>query len=187
MRKYVWEGNKVRLRPVQASDWEKFHNNDLDSDLARRCDMIHFPRSCEGTKAWAERRSNEGPDGDNFMLAIETLEGELVGNINTHSCDNRSGVFKYGLGIFRDYWRKSYGSDAIMVMLRYYFEELRYQKVSAHIYSFNDGSIKLHEKLCFQKEGQLRRMIYTKGTYYDELVYGLTKEEFRVCGEKWFI
>lgn len=184
MTKCIWEGNKVRLRPVKASDWEKFHNNDLDSEVARRCDVIHFPRSAEGTQEWAENQANsESEDHDN-MLAIETLEGEVVGSINTHSCDSRHGTLQYGVGIFREYWRNGYGSDAVMIMLRYYFEELRYQKATAHIYSFNEGSIKLHEKLGFIKEGQLRRIFYTKGKYHDEVVYGITKEEFESLCEK---
>lgn len=62
--------------------------------------------------------------------------------------------------------------------MRYYFQELRYQKVTIHIYSFNDASAKLHETLGFQLEGRLRRTIFTKGQYFDELLYGMTREEF---------
>lgn len=29
-----------------------------------------------------------------------------------------------------------------------------------------------------QAEGRLRRHIYTNGQYYDELIFGLTREEF---------
>ena len=186
MNKYIWEGNKVRLRPMEPSDWEKFHNNDLDSEVARLCDVIYFPRSPEGTKGWAERASKEGPNGDDIRLSIETLDGELVGSINTYSCDSRNGTFKYGLGIFRDHWKKGYGTDAVMVILRYYFEELRYQKVTAPIYDFNEGSTVLHEKIGFKQEGRLRRMIYTNGDYHDELIYGLTNQEFKEISKKYY-
>jgi RimJ/RimL family protein N-acetyltransferase len=64
------------------------------------------------------------------------------------------------------------------LVLRYYFQELRYQKVTVRVYSFNDASIRLHEKLGFQLEGRLRRTVYTNGEYFDELIYGLTVEEF---------
>ncbi|MGX4584456.1 GNAT family N-acetyltransferase [Paenibacillus chitinolyticus] len=61
-----------------------------------------------------------------------------------------------------------------------YFEELRYQKVTAHVYAFNEGSIALQEHLGFVQEGRLRNMIYTKGQHYDEFVYGLTKREYEM-------
>jgi hypothetical protein len=40
-------------------------------------------------------------------------------------------------------------------------------------------AIGLHEKLGFQKEGCLRRMIFTQGGYVDNVWYGMTVEEFR--------
>ncbi len=62
--------------------------------------------------------------------------------------------------------------------LRYFFDELRYQKATVTVYSFNVASIRLHEKLGFQREGQIRRTVYTRGQYFDELFYGMTCEEF---------
>lgn len=47
-----------------------------------------------------------------------------------------------------------------------------------HIYAFNTASQALHERLGFQQEGRVRRMIYTDGQYHDELIYGLTGDEF---------
>lgn len=39
--------------------------------------------------------------------------------------------------------------------------------------------IRLQDSLGFQLEGRLRRMVYTDGGFHDEMVYGLTIEEFR--------
>lgn len=55
---------------------------------------------------------------------------------------------------------------------------LRYQKVTVYIYSFNERSMKIHESLGFQCEGRIRRAVYTNGNYYDEVLYGMTSEEF---------
>ena len=154
-RRVIWlimcgRGQKFRLRAILPEDWERFHDNDEDSDGARRCDVIHFPRSEEGTRLWTEQEAAAEPEGDNHRFAIETLDGELVGSMNTHSCDTRHGTFKYGVAIFREHWRKGYATEAAKLLLRYYFEELRYQKVTAHIYAFNESSIQLHERLGFQ-------------------------------------
>jgi RimJ/RimL family protein N-acetyltransferase len=71
-----------------------------------------------------------------------------------------------------------------MLVLRYFFEELRYQKVTVHTQGNNTPSIRLHERLGFRLEGCLRRMAYTQGQFHDELVYGLTIEEFRALREE---
>lgn len=174
----IWTGEKVRLRSILPGDWAKFHENDQDSEGARLSDALYFPRSEDGTRFWAEQQAAKGPDGDNFMMAIETLDGELVGSINSHSCSPRNGTFKYGVAILRTYWRKGYASDAVNILLRYFFQELRYEKVTAHVYAFNESSARLQEHLGFKQEGRLRSMIYTNGIHYDEYIYGLLKSEF---------
>ena len=60
----------------------------------------------------------------------------------------------------------------------YYFRELRYQKLMATVYSFNERSLRMHEKLGFTFEGRLRRTVFTNGRYYDQLYFGMTSEEF---------
>ncbi|MDR0139570.1 GNAT family N-acetyltransferase [Metabacillus idriensis] len=59
------------------------------------------------------------------MLTIENFDGELVGRLNTDKCDPRNGTFSYGISLFREHWKKGYASDAIKVLLRYFFNELR--------------------------------------------------------------
>ena len=102
----------------------------------------------------------------------------MVGDISTNHCDPRVGHLHYGVNIGRGHRRKGYASEAILLVLRYYFEELRYQKVTTTLYSFNDATIALHERLGFQQEGRIRRSIFTRGAYYDELLVGMTVEEF---------
>ncbi|MDC0759615.1 hypothetical protein POF51_02815 [Brevibacillus sp. AG] len=65
--------------------------------VARASDAIYFPRSEAGARVCTEQQVAKVPDGDNMRLAIETLDGELVGTINSHHCDPRNGNFQYGL------------------------------------------------------------------------------------------
>jgi RimJ/RimL family protein N-acetyltransferase len=99
----TWEGAKVRLRAVEPPDWEQFFAWDHDSETARRAYFIPFPRSVEATRRWAELSANEAPVNDVFRFAVETLEQELVGTLNTHDCDRRQGTFSYGVAIGAEY------------------------------------------------------------------------------------
>lgn len=174
----IWEGPRVRLRAVELTDWDPLAAWNQDSEASRASYFIPFPQSRERTRRWVEKEATTGPEGDAFRFQIETLAGELVGTLNTHTCDPRAGTFSYGLAILPQHQRQGYASEAIRLVLRYYFEELRYQKVTVTVYSFNDPSVRLHERLGFQLEGRLRRMGYTRGEFFDHLMYGLTAEEF---------
>jgi RimJ/RimL family protein N-acetyltransferase len=176
---YFWQGEQIKLRAVEPSDWETFHAWNHDTTMARGLYRVPFPQSREAAKRWAEKEATREPEGDNYFWIIEDLAGNVAGSISSHHCDPRNGTFEYGIALRKEYQGKGYASEAITLVLRYFFEELRYRKVTARVYSFNEPSIRLHERLGFQKEGQLRCMIYTEGQHFDEIIFGMTAEEFQ--------
>ncbi|MBA2470168.1 MAG: GNAT family N-acetyltransferase [Chloroflexia bacterium] len=174
-----WDGSLIRLRAVEAADAEahwRFNGTD-DYGLI---DRVYPPGSLARVQEWATRRSLAAFDDGTYAFQMESIAtGELVGGIATHDCDARTGVLSYGLHVFEEHRGKGHAKEAICLVLRYYFQELRYQKANAGVYSFNEPSIRLHESLGFQLEGRLRRNVYTSGEFFDLLWYGLTVEEFR--------
>ena len=112
------------------------------------------------------------------LRAIEIETGEVVGDLTIHHCDAQVGSFSYDSTIRREHRRHGYATEAITLVLRYSFQELRYQQATVSVYSFNDASAHLHEKLSFQLEGRIRRTVFTDGELCAEFVYGLTAEEF---------
>ena len=174
----IWQGRQIRLRAIEPSDWQTFHEWNLDSETARLGYQLHFPRSEEAAREWARREAARHPEGDEVRLVIEAPDGNMAGTINTYSCNLRNGTFSYGIALRSEYRQQGYAAEAIKLLLRYFFRELRYHKVTVHVYSFNEPSIRLHEKLGFACEGHLREVLYTQGKYADEFVYGMTAAEF---------
>lgn len=178
MAENIWSGKLVRLRAVEPGDWELFRAFDADTEISRSAHAVHFPRSIEQSQKWTADTANAAPNGDNYRWVIETLDGRAVGSINTHTCHPEDGYFEYGISIARDEWTRGYASEAITIVLRYMFNERRYQKVNAIVFAFNDRSRKLHEMLGFVLEGRWRRVHYAAGDYHDAFVFGMTKAEF---------
>jgi RimJ/RimL family protein N-acetyltransferase len=174
----IWEGENIRLRAIEPDDWKYHFLWNQDSDMPRGVAHIWFPQSQVAVKAWAEQEAQKRGDDEDFFFEIETLSGDYVGFVSTHDCNPRVGTFSFGIGIMPQHQRHGYASEALLLVLRYYFHERRYQKVTSHVYSFNKPSIRLHESLGFLQEGCLRRMVFTQGVHHDELIYGMTVEEF---------
>lgn len=177
----IWQGQRIRLRGVEPGDADTFFAW-RDSDMERFTDFVRFPHSLEATRKHFEKMASSEPQDDAFDFIIENEAGEVVGIINSHTCDRRVGRLMYGLAIGLAYRRHGYASEAIFLLLRYFFDELNYQKVSATVYSNNEASQHLHERLGFTLEGRIRRIVFTQGQHFDELHYGMTVEEFR---ERW--
>jgi RimJ/RimL family protein N-acetyltransferase len=178
IRPNQWTGKVVRLRAWRAEDWEAQLHWREDTEGERANSYIPLPMSESAARRLAEERALHQPDNDGFEFIIETLDGETAGVIGAHDCDPRNGTFSYGLYVAPEYRRRGCASEAVLILLRFFFEERRYQKADAGVYDYNQGSIALHEKLGFKIEGRSRRLHYSAGAYHDLLRYGLTVEEF---------
>ena len=177
----IWKGNKIRLRAATKNDGILFadEKGNMDTETQRRYDYIDFPIANSEFGKRIEKYMEGGEYGDDFMFVMETNDGKPAGFIITFDCDRRMGTFKYGLFMLEEFKGLGYGSEAVKIMLNYYFNELRYNKANVYIYAYNEPSIKFHEKLGFIKEGRLRQMAYSNGTYHDIIFYGMLKEEFK--------
>jgi RimJ/RimL family protein N-acetyltransferase len=176
---YFWQGEKVRLRPLRIEDAEQFFINSLDSPSRQLLQLgIELPTSVELLKSSLEKYVG-CKDADGVILfVVENLEGVNVGGISLHSRDQKNGTFSFGIVIDREHREKGYAEDAVRILLRYGFWERRYQKCNSACLHTNEASIKLHKKLGFVEEGRRRRQVFFNGEHYDDVLFGLTREEF---------
>jgi len=150
----------------------------LDSPtLALHQDGIELPTSIELQKEWLEKVAGS-KDSDMIRFAMENLDGVIVGWITLHSRDQKNGTFGFGVAVYRDHRGNGYAVDAARIILKYGFWEQRYQKCNSMCLHTNNASIRLHEKLGFIQEGQIRRTCFYNGTYHDDVLFGMTREEF---------
>ncbi len=177
--KNFWEGKLVRLRAIEPEDARYLMHWNEDSEMACNLEFTWPPQSSVAVAEWVAQQSRKQMENDTFYWIIENRDKEVVGSIDTHHADHRSGSFSYGINIDSDHQRKGYASEAIYLVLKYYFEELRYQKVTVRVHGNNEASAALHEKLGFTREGVNRRMLFNHGKYEDLLWYGMTVEEFK--------
>ncbi|MFZ1770291.1 MAG: GNAT family protein [Caldilinea sp.] len=177
---YYWQWREVRLRPLHHDDaalW--LAEEQSDSETVRFLNYgMDLPKSAQAARAFVERYAEFNHRDERIMFSIETLQGELVGGINLHSMDRTNGVFETGTRVYSAYRGRGYGFQAKVIVLRYAFHELRFQKYNIRCLENNEPMIRHAGRLGCQAEGRIRRHIYTDGRYYDELIFGLTREEF---------
>ena len=176
---YFWQGEKVRLRPLRTEDAEQSFTDSLDSPSRQLLQLgIELPTSVELQRSSLEKYVG-CRDADGVIVFItENVEGLNVGGISLHSRHEKNGLFSFGIVISREHRRKGYAEDAIRILLKYGFWERRYQKCNSACAHTNDGSIALHRKLGFIEEGRRRRELFCNGKYYDDILFGMTREEF---------
>jgi RimJ/RimL family protein N-acetyltransferase len=177
----IWVGDRIRLRGYELEDAEAEHRFE-DSADQRSGWRVFPPRSLVAQRAWTEEAASAKPEGDavQLRLAIARREDDkLVGGINTHTLDVVSGTFMFGVGVTAEAKGKGYAAEAVLLVMRYMFEERRFQKCESGVYAFNTPSLSLHRKLGFVEEGRLRRHAFAAGELHDIVLFGMTIEEYR--------
>ncbi len=177
----IWKGQKVFLRCANESDAILYvdKNGNHNTNTEKLFEKIEMPYSLDDCRRIIAKINSENEGSDNYLFTAVGEDGTPIGQIITFDCDRRMGCFKFGLFFAESIRGKGYASEAVKIMLRYYFNQLRYHKANVYIYDFNVVSQKFHQKLGFKKEGVLREVAYIDGKYVDAVYYGITEYEFK--------
>ncbi|AHV96972.1 GNAT family N-acetyltransferase [Paenibacillus sabinae] len=182
---YFWQDGVIRLRAIQPEDWEEHYNNRFDTPARRLVDYeVELPPTMVEAKRFAEEFADFSANQGRIMFTIENFECENVGGINLNSIDERNGTFSIGIQINRDHRGNGCGTRAMRILLRYAFFERRLNKFNVSILEGNDASEKMMKKLGCIQEGIRRQVVYTNGKYLNEILFGMTKEEFEQMEDK---
>jgi len=176
---YFWASDRIRLRGVTESDAESAFANSLDSPARQVLQLgIEVPTSVEALRIELGKRAGCKDVDGVILFAIEDSDRAYVGGISLHTPSLKNGTFSFGVTVHREHRRNGYAAEAIQILLRYAFHERRFQKCNSACIETNDASIALHRKLGFIEEGRRRRQFYLNGRFYDDILFGLTREEF---------
>ncbi|MNP15795.1 putative ribosomal N-acetyltransferase YdaF [compost metagenome] len=176
---YFWQDGVIRLRAVQSEDWEEHYYNRFDTPARRLVDyQVELPPTKFEAKSFAEEFADFTNNPGRIMFTIENLSGENLGGINLSGIDERNGTFGIGIQINQDRRGNGYGTRAMRIVLRYAFFERRLHKFNVSVLEGNDASSKMMRKLGCKQEGVRRQVVYTSGRYHNEILYGMTREEF---------
>jgi len=173
-----WKGEKITLRAIEPEDYNLFFEALQDATIQKYESDIRIPMSQNASKDFALNQSLKGNDNDSPFLIIVDNDNNKVGMATPSITDRRVGVFTCGMFIKPEYQHKGYAYEALSIILRYYFDQMRFCKFNASVYEYNTSSNKLCEKIGLVVEGRRRKTVFVDGKFYDEILYGLTDDEF---------
>lgn len=118
---------------------------------------------------------------DNPMRLAIVLDNEIIGTVGAYYEDGKLKKWlESGIVIYNDkYWNKGIGYLALKLFVTYLFDKLDIRRVGFTTWSGNHAMMKLGEKLCFQKEAQVRQVRYWNNQYWDSIKYGVLREEWK--------
>ena len=109
----------------------------------------------------------------NWAIVLKQT-GEPIGNIACMDFSERDSRCTVGYCLSDDYWNRGLTTEALGVVLRFLFDEVKVHKVESYHAADNPASGRVMEKNGMLREGLLRAHLLGKdGLYHDTVVYGL--------------
>ena len=101
----------------------------------------------------------------------------LLGSPRSGCAHHRSTML--GIHLDLQFTGQGYGSEAIVWALRWAFQTAGMHRVDLGAFAFNDGAIRLYERMGFVLEGRRREAFWIHGKWCDDLLFGMLEEDWR--------
>lgn len=103
------------------------------------------------------------------ILTLSDLDGRFAHHRHTY----------VGIDILAPYRGEGYGGEVIEWSLGYAFRIAGMHRVGIQAFSYNQGAMRLYEKLGFVLEGRNREEVWFDGEWHDNVTFGMLEGEWR--------
>jgi RimJ/RimL family protein N-acetyltransferase len=127
-----------------------------------------------------ERAEERAKNGAGWVpLGIQTKAGLPIGVFFVGDINPYHRVAMLGAQIGEPaYWGGGYGTDALLLAVDYAFDWLDLRKLWLGTMSLNARVIRQMQKVGFTQEAQQRGIFWADGVWYDQLLYGILRDEW---------
>ena len=108
----------------------------------------------------------------------ERQTNAVVGTCTLASLSSEHRRAEVGFALARAMWGRGYISEALPALLDFAFETLDLHRLEADVDPRNERSIRVLERLGFEREGYLRERYHVNGELQDAVLYGLLRRDW---------
>lgn len=175
-------GKKVILRAMEKPDCELVREMFNDPEIEDLVVGWAFPVSQFAQEKWLDAHYG---DQKNFRFVIETEEDGAVGIATLTEIDWKNRRATHGIKLANiDKRNKGIGTDTVMAIMRYAFDELGLHRLETTMFETNTASRGLYSKCGWVQEGINRECVYKKGAFRNLIVVGILASDYYVLIEK---
>ena len=173
------ETERLVLRRLRPADAESIFAILSDRELTRFYDDEAFTdisQAAEQIEAW-DRAYDEWR---HIRWGIVQRGADtVIGTCGCYSFHRWHARASLGYELARPYWRRGIMTEALAAVIDFGFQEVGLNRIQAVLMPENVASVKLLEKLGFQREGVLRQYEnWGEKGYVDLLIFSLLRDEW---------
>lgn len=122
---------------------------------------------------------------DKFYVAVCEKENKnIIGYTSVSEIDHiNKSCFWSGIKIHPDYNGRGFGTQTVLLILKFVFEELNMERCTGQCLEEHVVAKKLMEKVGFKVEALQRHSIFKNGKYHNQFVLSILKQEYAAVKE----
>ena len=145
------EGNRVVLRPFRMTDKSSFVEWFNDQEVTKNL-YSYLPINEVSEEKWMNHIMEESLPVFTIEAILPCNKRKVIGNCGLSDIHQKDRNAEFGIMIgAKSFWDQGHGTEAANLIINYGFKTLNLHKVKSAVYAFNAKSIKMHEKIGFQK------------------------------------
>lgn len=170
------KGKIVTLRAIEREDLEFMRGMLNDPEMEKLVVGWALPISKFQQEKWLENNFN---DKNNMRFIVETKNDGVVGQASLVNIDWKNRRATHGMKLAAKKNRtKGIGTDTVMAIMRYAFDELQLNRLDGSWFEDNIASKTMYMKCGWKEEGRLREHIFKNGKYKDLITVGIIKKDY---------
>ena len=171
--------NRLILRKMEKTDAKTLFQFWSDHEVTKYMNMNSF-KNIEQAFYMINFLNNLFRNKEGIRWGIVRKEDNtLIGTCGFNTWIKRSSRGEIGYELGQEYWGNGYATEALKEVIRFGFEETQLNRVEAFVVSEASRSIRILEKLGFNKEGTLREYGYWNNRYWNEHIYSLLRKDWK--------
>ena len=171
--------NIVTLRAMEPEDHVLINQWRNDKELQSLSAGTAFSVSLEAEKAWVASKTGFSSNEKYWSVCLQSSK-KMIGYISLNNIDYIHRKADWGGIVIGERGSETNGAsfDAAYQMLDFAFSQLNLHRVCGYWRSDHAASIMLGGFLGFKREGRFRDSLYKDGSYHDQIIMAILKEEF---------
>ena len=167
----------VVLRKAEASDLDRVWDLASGETEWQKFDAPYWPAK-QGTKSEYEQGPFQRYKEGKRALLIEH-KGSVIGTVSAYWVDEGTRWLEVGIVIYvTDQWSKGIGRTALIPWVTHLFNTKDVERIGLTTWSGNPRMVACAKAIGMQLEGQLRKVRYYNGEYFDSVKMGVLRSEW---------
>jgi RimJ/RimL family protein N-acetyltransferase len=178
--RYPLEGERLRLRPYAAADFDALLGIQSRPDVARY--LYWDARGPAEVRADLEEkigRASITGEGQTLAMAAELRrDGTLIGGCSLHWTSRAHRQGEIGFVLHPDHHGRGYATEAGRLLLDVGFRDIGLHRIVGRLEARNRASARVLERLGMRREAHLVENEFVKGEWQSEIVYAILDREW---------